>query len=425
MGPFEKYNPLPLSVNGKKLDSNVKSNNNGMWPALIGAVAAIAGSVVSSISNRNANKRNVAMQQQTNAQNYQIFQEQQQFNKEQFDRQLEYSVPANQMQRYRDAGINPYIAVGQISSGTPSSALTSVSSAPMQSSQVQPNTAIGDGLQNLGAIVQAYSQAKLADSQARLNDANAKYVDRKSEAEIFNINNQGRLFGFQSDNSKFDFDLKSDTRENTIKLSDMSLSQAEAYIDNLKKQSDALDIANSRNRRYDMLEDQYLQQTMEANLDKILADVALTKEQKEVARSVKELNDYDRQTYKPGVLANERSNIAVRRREVAVSEQRARDNHVYTVAQCEEISARIASLYEDTTGKKIDNETRSKLNQFVIDNYAIDNQNKYADGYFRREQVKGLKSNKASRGIYLGSKTAGEVLEPLFNAVGIGSKFYK
>ena len=136
-----------------------------------GDVAATGMSTAASIVNTNntnqanrdiaaatnaSNERNVSA---TNKANIQIAQMNNEYNERQLDKQIqtqwdmwnaqnEYNDPSAQMQRYRDAGINPYMATGQISPGTASS-MTAPSANTADSSGLQqaPQAQIGAPMQ--------------------------------------------------------------------------------------------------------------------------------------------------------------------------------------------------------------------------------------------------------------------------------------
>ena len=57
---------------------------------------------------------------------------------------LAYNTPSEQMKRYDQAGINPYLAASQIVPGNQQSALSSAQAPAMQAAQVQPEMCIRD-----------------------------------------------------------------------------------------------------------------------------------------------------------------------------------------------------------------------------------------------------------------------------------------
>jgi len=78
-------------------------------------------------------------------------------------RQNAYNTPANQMQRLRDAGLNPALMYGQGTMGNAEKAL------PYQQAQLESVGA------NFAQSAAAGAQASLAKSQEKLNNANAAY----------------------------------------------------------------------------------------------------------------------------------------------------------------------------------------------------------------------------------------------------------
>jgi ribosomal protein L25 (general stress protein Ctc) len=78
-------------------------------------------------------------------------------------RQNAYNTPANQMQRLRDAGLNPALMYGQGTMGNAEKAL------PYQQAQIESVGA------NVAQSAAAGAQASLAKSQEKLNNANAAY----------------------------------------------------------------------------------------------------------------------------------------------------------------------------------------------------------------------------------------------------------
>lgn len=119
----------------------------------IGALAAstAAAGVANIASQKSANKTNVALQNESNALNYQMFQEQLGFTEKLQDKQNAYNTQAAQRQRYEQAGINPYLAMSNITSGNAELASTP-SANPAVAPRVQPVTGLAQLLQNLGQV---------------------------------------------------------------------------------------------------------------------------------------------------------------------------------------------------------------------------------------------------------------------------------
>ena len=97
--------------------------------AIISGGASLLGGLFGGFSNKTAqdraNETNLKIARETNQNQYQMFQEQNAFNERMYNQMQQYNTPAAQMQRYTDAGINPYIAAGNVQTGNAQSALQS------------------------------------------------------------------------------------------------------------------------------------------------------------------------------------------------------------------------------------------------------------------------------------------------------------
>lgn len=140
----------------------------------IGPIIAAGAQLLGGLMTNSQNAQNVAS---ANRMNYQIFKEQNEFNLEQWKRNNEYNTPLAQRMRYEQAGINPSIALGNITPGV-AQATTSASANPMQSAQaVNP----------VPASVDAYIQSKQADANIEL--AKAEVANKQADTASKLINN--------------------------------------------------------------------------------------------------------------------------------------------------------------------------------------------------------------------------------------------
>lgn len=166
---------------------------------LLAAGASLAGQVMT-------NQQNSANTAATNRMNYRIFQEQNQYNLEQWQRNNEYNTPKNQRLRYEEAGINPYLALSNITPGM-SQASTSASANAMQAPQIS---------NPVEPAVNAYNS-----SMAQyIANKNADTAIKTAEAEIANKNadTATKLITNNNLDAKFKAEIKS-TLENSLKTS--------------------------------------------------------------------------------------------------------------------------------------------------------------------------------------------------------------
>lgn len=139
--------------------------------------ANLLGSILDLFGLNQTNKQNIAMQRETNALNYKMFQEQKAFAKDQQDLALSYNDPSSQVNRLRAAGINPAAVFGN-GSVSEASMISPPSGNPMVAPHAQPlnygsiGTAVAGGSE-------AYFNAQLSDAMAdkTLNESNIAQAD--------------------------------------------------------------------------------------------------------------------------------------------------------------------------------------------------------------------------------------------------------
>lgn len=318
--------------------------------ALISGASSLLGGMFGSSSQSSANRTNLQIARETNQLQYQMFQEQNAFNERMYNQMQQYNTPAAQMQRYQEAGINPYVAAGNVQTGNAQSALQSAQPLPLHTAQVMPVDAFKDSFSQIGNVISQYAQNELALSQAQKNRAEAGWVDRlngaqlnKMSAETNNLYQQGSLLGL-------DFKLKNDTLGNYIKLSDLSVLNAEKTNEQLDVITQSARLENALKNIDLGIQSKYGERMFVATLSKTLAESFAT-------------------------------NASVRQRDaqIAIDKQNANTNAAVGGAQINNLIQQAIKTAEETTGIKIDNDTSAKIQKYVIDTYhsgAKDSQNR-------------------------------------------------
>ena len=341
--------------------------------AAIGAAGSVLGSFIGGSSNaaaqRRANATNLQIARETNAQNYRIFQEQQQFNENQFNRWLDYSTPAAQRQRYEDAGINPYMAVGQLQNGTPSSALTSANSAPMQGAQVQPVQGLGDALQNsieraagvFSSVVSTMSDAALKGSQKTGIDIDNVTRGRQNEANIQKTNAETGKTGAEFRRTEQENSFFDSTLEQRKELMNIS-------VDTAKKQKELLD-----------------QQVFQVQLQNAMAniDLGIATKYKDVMFKqqlanlvAQEFATYQNVAQGWSHVNIEKQNANTNAYNAKTNRMNANTNAAVGAAQIQNLVSSAIKTAEETSGIKIDNKTKAQLNQTILQGLGLDNTDK-------------------------------------------------
>lgn len=337
-----------------------------MAPAIIAAGISAAGSIAGGLlggknnkdAQQGANDINLQIARETNQQQYQMFGEQNAFNERMYNQMLAYNTPAEQMRRYSDAGINPYIAAGNVQTGNAQSSLQSAQAPTLHTAQMQAATGMGDALQNsvsqAANVISQYAQNELALSQARKNDAEAGWVDRlngaqfnKLSAETNNLNQQGSLLGL-------DYKLKSDTLGNYIRLSDLSVVNAEKTNEQLDVITQSARIENALNYINLGIQSQYGKRMFVAQLSKTLAESFATQ---------------------AGVRQRD-AQIAIDKQNANTNAKNANTNAAVGAAQAQSLISSAIKTAEETTGIKIDNKTKSQINQTILQGLGLDNTDK-------------------------------------------------
>lgn len=126
-------------------------------------------------------------QKSANAEALKRMREQNAFTQEMWNRQNAYNTPYEQRKRYEAAGINPYLALGNIQSGT-AQGVTAPAPAPVGNAGAYLGSGVSQGA---NAAVNAYMQNQLISSEVQKNLAeadatrsNTPFIGRRNEADI-------------------------------------------------------------------------------------------------------------------------------------------------------------------------------------------------------------------------------------------------
>ena len=341
--------------------------------AAISGGSTLLGGVIGGLFNKSAQKRanatNLQIARETNAQNYRIFQEQQQFNENQFNRWLDYSTPAAQRQRYEDAGINPYMAVGQLQNGTPSSALTSANSAPMQGAQVQPVQGLGDALQNsieraagvFSSMISSIADADLKGSQKTGTDIDNQTRGRQNEANVQKTNSETAKTGAEFRRTEQENSFFDSTLEQRKELMNISVDTAKKQKELLDQQVFQAQLQNSMSNIDLGIASKYKDTMFKQNLANMLAQEFATYQN--VAQGWKHVNI-------------EKQNANTNAYNAKTNRMNANTNAAVGAAQIQNLVSSAIKTAEETSGIKIDNKTKAQLNQTILQGLGLDNTDK-------------------------------------------------
>ena len=193
-------------------------NRKNIAPVVGGAIIAGASSILGSMLNAKSTSDNNKLQQQlVNDANA-------------------YNTPGMQMQRFQNAGLNPYMMLGQVNAGNQTSV---ASTSPVDySSGIQ---GVGNAANTLIQAASANSQIEVnkatiakTESETALNQIDAQTRAAENAARINQLVKQGVLTQQQADNLSQQFDLTQMTWDELLKQPGLANSFTAEQIENLK-----------------------------------------------------------------------------------------------------------------------------------------------------------------------------------------------
>lgn len=161
----------------------------------ISAVGSVVGGAIAKQGSDAAARASLQATRETNAANLKLAQYQNDWNIAQWNRQNAYNTPLAQRQRYEEAGINPYFALGNISSGS----AESVMSANManQQSGAEAYNMKAQGSQQLGASI-ANASSQFFNTQYQQEQTKALQIQNTENLLSMNKRVQGLEYDNQA-----------------------------------------------------------------------------------------------------------------------------------------------------------------------------------------------------------------------------------
>lgn len=245
--------PLGVAPNG----SQFKSNPIVAAGALSGGASLLGGlmsGLFGSSAQNSANETNIAMNRENNlfnasqaavARNWQSSENEKSraFSLDQYLREIDwqkyllgYSTPEEQLKRYRDAGINPYFAMGNISSGvlqsnptatSPSSnsATPASSSGLPQVKAYDPTNAIMSASHGVSDAINSYfrnenvaqdTRSKIIENMTKLDEQKARIAELLSRKDLNDETRKKYQSEIETINAERELQLENLRRQNTL-----------------------------------------------------------------------------------------------------------------------------------------------------------------------------------------------------------------
>lgn len=232
-----------MNLHRGELTSPLYDNRKNIAPVVGAALISGASSILGSALNaKSTNANNQLQQQLINDANV-------------------YNTPVMQMQRFQNAGLNPYMMLGQVNAGNQTSV---ASTSPVDySSGVQ---GVGNAANTLIQAASANSQIEVnkatiakTESETALNQIDAQTRAAENAARINQLVKQGVLTKQQADNLSQDFDLRAMTWDELLKQPGLANSFTAEQLANLKaataklgSEKKGIDLQNAITGKYGM-----------------------------------------------------------------------------------------------------------------------------------------------------------------------------
>ena len=162
----------------------------------VSAVGSILGGSIAKSGSDAAARASLQATRETNAANLKLAQYQNDWNLAQWNRQNAYNTPLAQRQRFEDAGINPYFALGNITSGSAQGELQSAPMANQQSGADAYNMS-AQGAQQFGASV-ANASSQFFNTQYQQEQTKALQIQNTENLLSMNKRVQGLEYDNQA-----------------------------------------------------------------------------------------------------------------------------------------------------------------------------------------------------------------------------------
>ena len=226
--------------------NNWLTPESGVNLAIFGLLGGLFSGMSNAIMAEETNRQNRQLVKETNELNYKINQENNAFNRnlaiEMFNLENQYNNPAAQMSRLQNAGINPFVAAGQVGNVEGrADTVPAQNPIPMQAPQNMPVRL--DFAENFAGIAQgisALAQASKSKTENKQLIAMGEDILRQKKAEADLVDAQARqeemdkiikwLYGF--DQARYQVDNLKETYNKLVNVSPISLTLTKSPFSN-------------------------------------------------------------------------------------------------------------------------------------------------------------------------------------------------
>lgn len=221
--------------------------------AILGGSSIISG-ISSALGSGYSSRKAFAAQEAANATNLQIARETNQANRDLWHEQTEYNSPLNQMNRFRAAGINPFMALSQISPGLAESA-PQMQAASVDSSynsvaaaaDMQKFSQIGNLIPNALNAAMGAEQLQSMDYQNQILKSQAQYSQGMVFQQYMNMINQNNLLDKQNKYQALQNFYLPTLNDMTLQQGEQFLKESNERITTMQVQRDVMEVSKRYN----------------------------------------------------------------------------------------------------------------------------------------------------------------------------------
>lgn len=273
--------------NTELLPHHKKCIDPAVGAALITGGAHLIGGLFGSSSSKYAAKAQLQAVRETNKANLDLAKYQNEWNVAQWNRQNAYNTPAMQRQRYEDAGINPYFALGNIQSGNAESLM----SADMANQQPVTSPLQGQSGQILGESISNAAQSGVgAYYSAQIQQEQAKALQIENTFNLQSLRDRVNSLHYDSESKRMANYVYNHSMESLINIqkNEARMSYTREATMRLQQVGTEYDLATKKFTNDNILPAQASLAKM--SLNQMIAQIALTEQQEKLTK--KEVDYY-------------------------------------------------------------------------------------------------------------------------------------
>ena len=262
-------------------------HNKYIIGGIISGVGSLVGGAIGASATRAAAKAQLQATRETNETNLKLAKFQNEWNVAQWNRQNAYNTPAMQRQRYEEAGINPYFALGNIQSGNAEGLM----SADMANQQPVVSDLQGRSGQILGeSIANAAQSGEQTYFASRIQEEQAKNLQIQNTFDLQSLKDKVNSVHYDAESKRMANYVYSNSMKSliNIQLNEERMSYSREAITRLQQVGTSYDLAAKKFTNDNILPAQASLARM--SLNQMIAQIALTKQQEKLTE--KEVDNY-------------------------------------------------------------------------------------------------------------------------------------